>query len=105
MNSKIPPEQLRQRIREAREKYYREGKESGFTDETFDALEEELRKIDPEDPLLKQVGHPTQNENQPYTGSIWPKVKHQVPQGSLNKVKGVEGIKDWWEKTERSLRN
>ena len=77
-------------IKEAKEAYYNNKGLIKYTDEEYDALEEELHTLDKENPLLQCVGIAP--------NSIWPKKKHRIPMGSLNKVKGTDGIKDWWRK-------
>jgi len=83
-------EMIRQTMEEARKAYY-EG-EAIMTDDEYDALEEKLRSLDKTDSLLSAVGTAP-------SGSIWQKRVHETPMGSLNKVKGVSGLHEWWAKT------
>lgn len=87
---------LRTQIREARELYYGGG-ESPHSDEEYDALEAELRRLSPNDPLLKEVG------SVPLSGSIWPKHQHEIPMGSLEKVKTLEDLEGWCRKVASTL--
>ena len=58
-----------------------------ISDEEFDALVDELEKLDPDAEALKQVGAPVHSE--------WAKVKHTFNAGSLNKVKTPEELGKW----------
>ncbi len=46
--------ELQQKIRDAREAYYEDGK-SALTDAEYDTLEDELRAVDPDNEILKEV--------------------------------------------------
>jgi len=61
--------------------------ESLISDAEYDALENQLRKLDPDHEALRQVGAPTD--------SGWPKVPHTRPMGSLNKAQTVENFYAW----------
>lgn len=77
---------LEQKLQQAREAYYKDGT-SPLTDAEYDALEDELRAIDPDNPLLKEVGADTD--------SGWSKVRHEIPMGSLNKVQNRDQYDSW----------
>lgn len=90
---------LAERIREANEAYYDEGRPI-MSDASYDALRDELEKLDPQNPALATVG------KSPLNGA-WPKVKHGIPMGSLKKCQfdaeaqrlGGDGhgdLKTWW---------
>jgi DNA ligase (NAD+) len=96
MNSSEEIQALRSQILSAREAYYSKGT-SPLSDDEYDALEEKLRILSPQDPLLKEVG------STPVAGN-WPKAAHHIPMGSLNKAKGSDGIKAWWDKVESMCR-
>lgn len=82
MNKEI----LEQTLREAREAYYSDGS-SILSDDEYDALEEQLRLVDPDNELLKEIGaKPVSN---------WERVKHTIPMGSLNKVQNYEQYDKW----------
>jgi len=78
---------LAKRVAEAKDAYYN-GKPI-MDDATYDALEDELRKLDPANPVLAHVGAV------PVSGG-WPKVKHDVPMGSLNKAQDASDASGWW---------
>ena len=65
------------RLREASDAYYNGG-ELKMDDETYDGLIEHLKKIDPENPYLEEVGAPTAGATLPY------------PMPSLDKIKPGE---------------
>ncbi|AMM44941.1 DNA ligase [Bacillus phage SP-15] len=77
---------LESKIKELSQAYY--GGQSVVTDETFDALVDELRKIDPGNPVLTQVGWGFDVSKSNLT-----KVTHTYGKvGSLDKVKSVRGV-------------
>ena len=59
-------------------------------DATFDALEDELRRLDPGNTFLKKVGAPVP------VGGAWPKVKHNIPMTSLNKAQNATDMDGWF---------
>lgn len=75
---------------QAANKAYRNGTPI-MTDAAYDALEDQLRALDPNHPHFQTVGAA------PLAGGGWPKVRHSIPMGSLNKAQdaakhGVEVI-------------
>lgn len=76
---------LRQVITTAN-KAYREGK-SLLTDAEYDAKVEQLRQLDPNDPLLNKIGHTVKDR----------KESLPIPMFSLNKLKSIEEILKWGE--------
>lgn len=78
--------QIVEQLREAREAYYEDGT-SPLSDADYDALEDELRAVDPDAEILKEVGVEPQ--------SSWPKVQHSIPMGSLFKVQNKEQWNKW----------
>lgn len=78
--------ETKRRIQAAKDAYYRDGT-SDLTDEEYDALEEELRLVEPDSELLKQIGSDA--------NSGWTKDKHEIPMGSLNKAKTEEEYNAW----------
>jgi DNA ligase (NAD+) len=59
-----------------------------ISDAAYDALEDELREIDPTHPVLARVG----------SGALvaeWPKARHEIPMGSLNKAVNEEELRGW----------
>lgn len=76
---------LAKRITKARDAYYN-GKPI-MTDAAFDALYDELKKLDPKHPAVTSVGAPVASE--------WKKCKHDIPMGSLDKVQNPAEMTDW----------
>ena len=70
--------------------YYNE--ETVLSDEQFDALADELRRLAPKSPALAKVGAKVSN-------TVWPEVKHESSMGSLLKVQTIEEFLDWAKKT------
>jgi len=69
-----------------RASYYRGHPE--ISDEAYDALEDELRAMDPTHPVLAKVG----------SGELvseWDKARHDIPMGSLNKAVSEEELRAW----------
>lgn len=60
------------------------------TDAAYDALEDELRGLAPEHPLLASVGAPV-DENL----TEWKKARHAIPMGSLNKAVTEAELRTW----------
>lgn len=61
-----------------------------MSDAAYDALEDELRKLDPGHLYFAKVGAA------PLPGGGWPKVQHSIPMGSLNKAQTSDDLKSWW---------
>ena len=79
---------LQQRIQEASQKYYSDGN-SGVSDAEFDSMLEQLKKEDPNSPLLG-VGHGYDINKNSTSGA---RVKHKYGQaGSLDKCHNLEEI-------------
>lgn len=76
-----------EKLLEAKQAYY-EGNPI-LTDSEFDALEDTLRKEDPENPYFEIVGSPINNKE---------KVTHEIPMLSAQKGKTVQDILDWLKK-------
>jgi len=79
-------QELAQKVEAARAAYY--NATPLMSDAGFDALEEELRKLDPDHWLLKVVGAPPGDAG-------WPKVRHSIPMGSLNKAQVYQEMAKW----------
>lgn len=77
---------LADRLRAASAAYYGSGAPL-MTDAEYDALEESLRKLAPDHPVFGEVGAPT--------SSGWPKVRHPLPMGSLDKAQTDEEFLEW----------
>jgi DNA ligase (NAD+) len=77
---------LASQITEARAAYY--AGNPTMTDAAFDALEDSLRSLDPNHPVLANVGAA------PVSG--WAKVQHSIPMGSLNKAQNAADMVKWY---------
>ncbi len=62
-----------------------------ISDAAYDALEDELRELDPENALLASVGAPLKDA----PVKEWEKARHAIPMGSLNKAVGEEEFRKW----------
>ena len=80
-------QELVEQLQQARDAYY--GDAPMMTDAEFDALEDQLRELDPGNAYFKAVGA------KPTSG--WAKVQHGAPMGSLFKVQSEEEMIDWHE--------
>jgi DNA ligase (NAD+) len=77
---------LVERLTKARDAYYNGA--PIMTDAAFDALEDELRRLDPKHAFFKKVGAPV--------GGAWPKAHHTIPMSSLNKAQDNSELKSWF---------
>ncbi len=84
--------ELRNQITKAKQAYYYGGKPI-LTDTEYDALEEQLAKLAPNDPLLALVGAPVPPDN------ILTKATHRMPMGSQNKVNSAAEFITWYQKS------
>lgn len=91
-DSSRPPKdrvrELEREIRRHRRLYYNETPE--ISDDEFDALEDELRELDPESPVLREVGAPSSLAGLPTK-------EHRIPMGSLDKIT-TDRLEFWAEK-------
>jgi len=83
--------EIERRLREAREAYY--NLDPVLSDEDYDALKEHLRVLKPDSPEIVAVGA------EPPQLSVWGKVHHEMPMGSLDKVNSSEEFIEWAGKT------
>jgi DNA ligase (NAD+) len=83
--------ELRNLILKAKQAYYF-GAEPIITDAQYDALEEELASLNPDDDVLKLVGAPVPPD------AILTKAEHRIHMGSQSKVNTVEEFHAWYEK-------
>lgn len=81
-------ETLVTRLEGARDAYY--NSTPAMSDAQYDALEDELRAADPNNPFLQRIGAMAP------TGGSWPKVKHGQPMSSLNKAQLDTELASWW---------
>jgi len=80
-------DELAKKILKAKDAYY-----NGtpiITDAEYDALEDLLRRKDPNNPILKMVGSPAPAQ------SGWKKVRHHISMSSLNKVNTPDELRAW----------
>jgi DNA ligase (NAD+) len=73
-------------LRKYKDAYYNDS--PLVSDAAYDALEDELRELDPEHEILKSVGAPT-------TVTAWEKARHAIPMDSLNKAVDLEEFRSW----------
>jgi DNA ligase (NAD+) len=79
--------ELRERLRAAREGYYNLA--PAISDQEYDALKDELSKLAPDDDEVVAVGAPAPQF------SVWEKVRHEIPMGSLSKANTEAEFDEW----------
>ncbi len=84
---------LRNLILQAKHAYYHRG-EAIMSDAEYDALEDELRLLSSDDPVLALVGAPVAAD------SILTKARHAMPMGSQSKVNSEVEFRTWYAKNE-----
>jgi DNA ligase (NAD+) len=82
-------DELKRLILKAKQAYYFGGKPL-MSDAEYDALEDELRELDPGNPVLALVGAPVPAD------SILTKARHSIPMGSQNKVNDADDFRAWY---------
>jgi len=87
---------VRNLVRKAKQAYYFGG-DPIMTDAEYDKLEDELRRLDPNDAVLNSVGAPVSADN------ILTKAKHRIAMGSQGKVNTADEFAEWYEKREASV--
>jgi DNA ligase (NAD+) len=85
-------DQLRDLILKAKHAYYYSGQPI-MPDAEYDSLEDELRRLSPDDPVLALVGSPVPPD------TILTKARHAMPMGSQNKVNSEAEFRAWVEKS------
>lgn len=88
-------QELKSRIKEARDAYY--NLDPIISDQEFDALVDELTRLEPSSPEIVSVGAPVSQI------SVWEKVKHEIPMGSLNKANSESDIDAWFNKMDQEV--
>ena len=88
-------ETLRNLILKAKHAYYYSG-EPIMSDAEFDALEDQLRQLAPNDPVLALVGSPVPAD------TMLTKARHSIPMGSQSKVNSEAEFLAWAQKSEGS---
>jgi DNA ligase (NAD+) len=89
--SKERIEELRIKLRSARQAYFNLTPE--ISDQEYDALKDELLKLSPNDPEITKIGA------SPPQYTVWEKVEHKIPMGSLNKVNNTTEFIEWIQST------
>jgi DNA ligase (NAD+) len=84
---------LRNLILKAKHAYYYSN-EPVLTDAEYDALEDELRLLSPDDPVLALVGSPVPSD------TMLTKARHSIPMGSQSKVNAEDEFRAWCAKNE-----
>jgi DNA ligase (NAD+) len=75
--------------------------QSLVSDAAYDALEDELRALDPDHAILKSVGAPVDRglgEGRSSSNEVvteWEKARHAIPMGSLNKAVNEAEFRQW----------
>jgi DNA ligase (NAD+) len=87
-------DELAARLDRHRANYYAGHPE--ISDAAYDALEDELRDLDPTNAVLAKVGSGALVEE-------WEKARHEIPMGSLNKAVSVEELRAWLARCEELL--
>ncbi|MDR0998094.1 MAG: NAD-dependent DNA ligase LigA [Treponema sp.] len=85
MKSKNRIGALENLIRRYQDSYY--NGEAEISDAEFDELWDELKRLDPDNPVLKKVGADTADG--------FPKARHLIPMGSQEKAANPEEFRDW----------
>ncbi|MBX3229024.1 MAG: NAD-dependent DNA ligase LigA [Labilithrix sp.] len=65
------------------------------SDAAYDELEDELRRLAPDSAALKSIGAPAP------AGGEWPKARHAIPMGSLNKAVNEAELRQWAERCDK----
>lgn len=76
-------------ILEANDAYY--NGQPTISDDEYDALKDELKDLDPDNPAITAVGAPVEKTH-------WVKTKHVMPMGSQDKVNTISELKAWAKK-------
>ena len=84
--------ELEQKIKDASQKYHTNGS-SGISDLTWDLWVDRLTELDPNNPLLEEVGNGYEIEEEVLEGEGLVKVEHPIIVGSITKCKDPNLIK------------
>ena len=83
--------ELRSSLKKWRDAYY--NLDPKVSDQEYDSARDELAGLSPDDTEIIAIGAtPSQH-------SVWEKVRHEIPMGSLGKANSEKEIDDWIEKT------
>lgn len=83
--------ELEENIAQARHDYY--NAQPSVSDEVYDAWVDELAELQDDNPQVVAVGAPPV--------SAWPKVGHEIPMGSLDKVQTIDEMTGWIQRHSR----
>jgi DNA ligase (NAD+) len=86
--------ELAERVERYRASYYA-GKPE-ISDAAYDALEDELRDLDPTNAVLAKVGSAA-------LVTEWEKARHEIPMGSLNKAVSQDELMGWLDRCDELL--
>lgn len=93
------------KLKEADKAYYEDVAEQKLSDDEYDVLKESLPELmaklkqeNAASPILGEVVQYLQKVGETPTTGVWRKAQHPFLMGSLQKVKGVQGIRDWFNK-------
>lgn len=78
---------IQAKLAEAREGYY--NLSPIMSDAEYDTLKSKLEELDPQNPEIVAIGATVPKV------SVWEKVRHEIPMGSLNKVTSVDEFLEW----------
>ena len=78
-------------LKDARQSYYNANQYFIISDIEFDAMENELRKLDPDHPYFSDVGSEVDRKH-------IQKIKHKYPMLSMAKVNTIDGVNEFWQK-------
>lgn len=84
-------EELREKLSAWREAYY--NLSPLVSDQEFDAARDELARLSPNDQEVIAIGASVP------THSVWEKVRHEIPMGSLNKANSRDEFQQWVDTT------
>jgi len=79
-------------LRSYKDAYY--NGQPAVSDAAYDELEDELRKLAPNSAVLTSIGAPV-------PGGEWPKARHAIPMGSLNKAVNETELRQWAERCDK----
>lgn len=93
MSKLVQIKMLENQIKQARDAYYnkKDAEELAISDAAFDAMIDELSKLDCENEQVTGIGAPVDEDG-------WKKIKHPFVMGSLNKASNKEEMDNWLNK-------
>ena len=92
-------QELENLITKYQRSYY--ANEAEISDEEFDLLWDELKVLDPENPILKKIGSDIEENSQTensYSSGNFEKAKHLIPMGSQEKAADPNSFLAWTKK-------